>query len=201
MSAEFVAIIPIKRFIEGKSRLAPIFRKLQRKRIVKSIFEIVLKEVLKSNFKKVWILSNDYLIKAKFGSISGIDVLFDEHYDLNKTLQAKFRIAALQSLVPVYLPADLPLITSNDINIILQKSLDGRNLTVIPDRKWKGTNCLVVPKHLVGDFVPSLGKLSYYSHLSQAKLNNWPIVTFEVFSVSNDLDTVEDLQIIRRYLK
>ena len=200
MSAEFVAIIPIKRLTEGKSRLAPIFRKLQRKRIVKSVFEIVLREVLKSNFKKVWIISNDNLIKAKYGSISRVELLFDEHYDLNTTLQAKFRIAALQSLVPVYLPGDLPLITSNDINNILQKSLGGRNLTIIPDRKWKGTNCLVVPKHLVEDFVPLLGKLSYYSHLSQAKLNSWPITTFEVFSVSNDLDTVEDLKIISKYL-
>ena len=201
MSTEFVAIIPIKKFIAGKSRLSPIFRNVQRKRIAKAIFEIVLREVLKSNFKKVWIISNDSLIKAKFGSIPGIDILWDEHYDINKTLQAKFKIAALQSLVPVYLPADLPLITSNDINLILEKSLSSRNLVIIPDRKCKGTNCIVVPKHLVEDFVPSLGKLSYYFHLSQAKLNGWPIMTFEVFSVSNDLDTYEDLQIIRRFLK
>ena len=201
MSTEFVAIIPIKKFVVGKSRLSPIFRNIQRKRIAKTIFEIVLEEVLESDFKKVWIVSNDNLIKAKFGSIPEIDVLFDEHYDINKTLQAKFKIAALQSLVPVYLPADLPLITSNDINLILEKSLSSRNLVIIPDRKCKGTNCIVVPKHLVEDFVPSLGKLSYYFHLSQAKLNGWPIMAFEVFSVSNDLDTYEDLQIIRRFLK
>ena len=201
MSTEFVAIIPIKKFVVAKSRLSPVFSNVERKRIARTVFEIVLKEVQKSGFKKVWIISNDSLIKAKFGSITGIEVLFDEHYDINKTLQTKFKMAALQSLVPVYLPADLPLITSADINKILKKSSSGRNLVIIPDRKCIGTNCIVLPKHLVEDFTPLLGKLSYYSHLSQAKLNGLPIMAFEVFSVSNDLDTYEDLKIIRRYLK
>ena len=67
MSTEFVAIIPIKKFVVAKSRLSPVFSNVQRKRIARTVFEIVLKEVQKSGFKKVWIISNDSLIKAKFG--------------------------------------------------------------------------------------------------------------------------------------
>ena len=92
------------------------------------------------------------------------------------------------------LPADLPLITPEDIRNFIAYSGHPPEVIIAPDRRKDGTNALYInPADLI-DF--RYGEGSFNIHLDQAKKANARIEIVEGESFALDLDLPEDLNLL-----
>jgi len=93
------------------------------------------------------------------------------------------------------LPADLPLLRSADIRRLLAAG-DDDGVVVAADRHGRGTNALLVRPP---DAIPALfGPLSFAAHIDAARRRGVRVRTPRIAGVSLDIDTADDLQILRR---
>ncbi|MEZ4507427.1 MAG: hypothetical protein R2848_16640 [Thermomicrobiales bacterium] len=89
------------------------------------------------------------------------------------------------------LPADLPLVTSADIDNVLRRDAP---VVIAPDRHRMGTNALMVRLDAFGEpFVFQFGEGSFGEHQDEAGRLGVDAVTATSLGTSFDLDTPEDL--------
>jgi 2-phospho-L-lactate guanylyltransferase len=93
------------------------------------------------------------------------------------------------------LPADLPLISSEDILTLIERAKDPPVVVIAPDRHEKGTNALLIsPSGLIEyDF----GENSFQRHCELVKKAGARLEIVDLPSLGLDLDVPEDLEIIR----
>ena len=101
-------------------------------------------------------------------------------------------MASERSLVPIYLPADLPFITSSDVASLVEASDHGQKLTLAPAHRDRGTNSIVVPQD--SGFKPALGIRSYEKHRVQARTLGISTAICDRPGLGLDLDTYEDME-------
>ena len=90
-----------------------------------------------------------------------------------------------------FIPADLPMLSPEDIEGALRMSEDGKKLTICPAHDG-GTNGLIVPPSLA--FSPRLGPESFKRHVEEASELGEIIETFSSAGFKRDLDTMGDLR-------
>jgi 2-phospho-L-lactate guanylyltransferase len=92
------------------------------------------------------------------------------------------------------LPVDLPLITSEDLEAMLEKVGEPPVVVVAPDRCYNGTNALLVcPAGLIEY---EYGPGSFKRHCKRAKEVGARLEICELPSLSLDLDNPEDLDLV-----
>jgi 2-phospho-L-lactate guanylyltransferase len=94
------------------------------------------------------------------------------------------------------LPADLPLLTEDDVLTLIDRAAKPPVVVIAPDRHGKGTNSLLmVPAGLIEyDF----GENSFQRHCERAKQAGATLEIVELPSLGLDLDLPEDLEMIRK---
>lgn len=94
------------------------------------------------------------------------------------------------------LPADLPLLTENDVLTLIDRAAKPPVVVIAPDRHGRGTNALLmVPAGLIEyDF----GENSFQRHCDRAREAGANLEIVELPSLGLDLDLPEDLEIIRK---
>jgi 2-phospho-L-lactate guanylyltransferase (CobY/MobA/RfbA family) len=92
------------------------------------------------------------------------------------------------------LPADLPLITSEDILALVERAKKPPVVVIAPDRREEGTNALLIcPAGLIEyDF----GKGSFERHCERARQAGATLEVVNLPSLSLDLDLPEDLEMV-----
>ena len=90
-----------------------------------------------------------------------------------------------------YLPADLPLLTSDDVSALVLASNDEHTIAVAPDRLGQGTNGLTVPRGVA--FVPLLGESSFAKHLRAIESAGLTSRVCERAGLAFDVDVPADL--------
>ncbi len=92
------------------------------------------------------------------------------------------------------IPADLPLITPEDLRLILARVGEPPVVVVVPDRHRQGTNALLVcPAGLIEyDFGPD----SFERHCERARQAGARLEVCELPSLALDMDLPEDLTIV-----
>lgn len=95
-------------------------------------------------------------------------------------------------------PGDLPLVTSESLNALLQAAkLEERGVTIVPDRRHVGTNALVCTP---ADAVRlRFGSNSFAEHLRTAQAHGLAARIFESGELALDIDEPEDLDAWRGY--
>ena len=96
----------------------------------------------------------------------------------------------------MYIPGDLPLLTTADVEQALDSSKFGSLLTICPAVGDGGTNGLVVPAQ--SPFQIQLGTDSFYRHTTSAEQLGLPFAIVETQGFGLDLDTSGDLAELRR---
>jgi 2-phospho-L-lactate guanylyltransferase len=93
------------------------------------------------------------------------------------------------------LPADLPLISRDDIVELLRRAVDPPVVVIAPDRHGKGTNALLIspPGLIEYDF----GENSFQRHSERAKQAGARLEVVELPSLGLDLDVPEDFELIK----
>ncbi len=189
---KIAVIIPVKTFSRAKSRLD-----LPQK-VRSSLCELMLDELLHTLsmsplIERTITVTGDPAagrIAEKYGSVvipdreeSGVNEavsLADDHVRENG-------IGAT-----IVLPQDIPFTKTQDIDFLLRVQIPPNFVTVVPSRRFDGTNALVrMPHDIMGT---SYDQDSYRSHVEAARRHtrNWSVLFVRRMMV--DIDDVEDLR-------
>ena len=97
------------------------------------------------------------------------------------------------------LPADLPLISEEDVLTLIERAVNPPVVVIAPDRHGKGTNALLLSPSGLIDY--DFGENSFEKHCELAKASGARLEIVDLPTLGLDLDLPEDLEIIRELEK
>ncbi len=195
------AIVPVKPLRRGKSRLAGTLSEEERAELNQSLLQHTL-NTLKDikELEQVLVVSRDPHALAVARQHGARTVREDGQPELNTALARATVVAQIHATRGVLiLPADLPLISREDVLTLLAKAVEPPVVVIAPDRHGKGTNALLIsPSGLIEyDF----GENSFQRHCERAKQAGARLEIVELPSLGLDLDVPEDLELVRELEK
>lgn len=184
-----VAVVPMKPLVRSKTRLAGVLSQQERAELSLGMFSRVV-VAARAALGVVWVVGGDEAVRQT-ARRAGAVWHEDPGKNLNDSLAIAFNKACESDMTPIYLPADLPFVTANDIESMVQASDAGKTLTFSPAQQDGGTNAMLVPMCL--PFPPALGGGSFKRHKRQAASLNIPYTVCLSEGLGLDLDTPDDL--------
>jgi 2-phospho-L-lactate guanylyltransferase len=184
-------LAPVKPLSEGKSRLATVLSPEARAHLISRLLAHLLARAQASSvFTGAIVISRDRQVLAQATAHHAVGLL-ERGRDLNQALtQASTHAIRRGADAVLVLPADLPLITSEDIrqlyalarsptSVVIARSADG------------GTNALLLRPPLVMPF--AFGEESFRLHTHQASSLGLPWQCYESPTLTLDVDWPADL--------
>ena len=202
----FWAVVPVKPLRRGKSRLSGVLAQEERTALNIYLLGHTL-DMLNATpeIEHTLVISRDPVALALARSHKAQTVQEDGSPQLNLALTRATRV--VQSLTRsglLIIPADLPMITSQDIQGMLERVKMGTNsslqtnesvVVIAPDRHRTGTNGLLVyPPGLISY---EYGPGSFERHCTNARRANARLEIYENPAFALDVDFPEDLDLIR----
>ena len=195
------AIVPVKPLRRGKSRLAGTLSEDERAELNQSLLQHTLQTLTDiKELEQVLVVSRDphaLTIARQYGART---VREDGQPQLNTALTRATVVAKVHATRGVLiLPADLPLISREDVLTLMERAVDPPVVVIAPDRHGKGTNALLIcPSGLIEyDF----GEDSFHRHCERAKQAGARLEIVDLPSLGLDLDLPEDLELVRELEK
>lgn len=192
------AIVPVKPLRRGKSRLAGTLSEDERTELNRRLLEHTLSTL--SNLREleeVLVISRDPQALTVARNCGARTVRENGQPELNTALKRATVIAQVYATRGVLvLPADLPLISREDVLTLIDRASDPPVVVIAPDRHGKGTNALLIsPSGLIEyDF----GENSFQRHCERVQRSGARLEIVNLPSLSLDLDLPEDLELIRK---
>ena len=197
----FWTIIPVKPLRRGKSRLASILSETDRTILNSILLQntlIVLNEV--PDIDHTLVISRDPQALALARRFGARTLLENRDSNLNRALEfatSMIRRPAHRGIL--ILPADLPLLSSSDVKILLGSAQNPPVISIVPDRHKEGTNALLISPP--GLMRYSFGVGSFQRHCNAVALSGARLEVVENTAMGLDLDTPLDLNLVRDGLK
>lgn len=191
-------IIPVKPLRRSKSRLANVLTEDERTKLNFNMLDNTL-SILKgiSSITDILVISRDPSALTLARSHNAKTIQEDGEPGLNLALKRAVIIAKAYSAQSIMiLPADLPLLTGQEIQSIIDKITTSPIMIIAPDRRMDGTNMLLCSPVDLIDF--SYGPGSFERHLRQAQSKKAEINVIQMSSVGLDIDLPEDLEIFQK---
>jgi 2-phospho-L-lactate guanylyltransferase len=190
------AIVPVKPLRRGKSRLAEVLTQEERKDLNRRLLSNTVDTLAAiPEIEHVLVVSRDQEALALAREHGARTVQENGAPGLNLAL-ARATIVAKNYVTSgvLIVPADLPLLTPEDVRLMLEKAKDPPVVVVAPDRRQQGTNALLVcPVGLIEyDFGPG----SYQRHCERARQAGARLEVCELPSLALDVDLPEDLEAV-----
>lgn len=194
------AIVPVKPLTRGKSRLAGVLSANERTALNSRLLAHTL-ETLSAidDIEQVMVISRDPAALALARDHGARTVQENGVSQLNVALaRATFVASKYATRGVLVVPADLPLITPEDIHLMLKQVGQPPVVVIVPDRHQRGTNALLVcpPGLIEYDF----GVNSFRKHCDRAILAGARLEICELPSFGLDVDMPEDLELIEQQL-
>jgi 2-phospho-L-lactate guanylyltransferase len=195
------AIVPVKPLRRGKSRLAEVLTEDERADLNRRLLAHTL-DTLKSiqEIEHVLVISRDPAALALSRDHGARTVQENGTPHLNVALARATVVAKNYATRGVLIvPADLPMLTPEDVRLMLEKVKDPPVVVVAPDRRRQGTNALLVcPAGLIEyDFGPG----SFQRHCKRAREAGARLEVLELPSLALDMDLPEDLELVGESLE
>jgi 2-phospho-L-lactate guanylyltransferase len=197
----FWAIVPVKPLQRGKSRLAEVLTQEERLDLNRRLLVHTL-DTLTSilDIEHVLVISRDQAALALAREYGARTVQEHGAPQLNIALTRATIVAQTYATRGVLiLPADLPLITPEDIQTLLDRAVDPPVVVISPDRRRQGTNALLVCPAGVIEYAFGLG--SFQRHCTRARLAGAHLEICELPSLALDMDLPEDLELVSETLE
>jgi 2-phospho-L-lactate guanylyltransferase len=193
------AIVPVKPLRRGKSRLAGTLSEDERTELNRSLLQNTLKTFadLKA-VEEVLVISRDPQALSIARQHGARTVREDGQPELNTALRRATVIAQVYATRGVLiLPADLPLVTRDDVLTLIERAGEPPAVVIAPDRHGTGTNALLIsPAGLIEyDF----GENSFQRHCQRAREAGARLEVVDLPTLGLDLDLPEDLELVRRF--
>jgi len=190
------AIVPVKPLRRGKSRLSGTLSEDERTQLNQLLLEHTLKTLSElKEIEQVLVVSRDPAALALAREYGARTVREAGSPKLNTALKRATVVAQLYATRGVLvLPADLPLITREDILVLVERAKKPPVVVIAPDRREEGTNALLIcPAGLIEyDFGPG----SFERHCECARQAGARLEVVSLPSLSLDLDLPEDLDMV-----
>ncbi len=191
------AIVPVKPLRRGKSRLAGTLNEDERTELNRALLQHTLETL--SELKEVdgvLVVSRDPNALTIARNHGARTVQEDGQPELNTALKRATIVAQVYATRGVLVvPADLPLVTREDIQALIQRATEPPVVVIAPDRHKKGTNALLIspPGLIEYDF----GENSFERHCELIKKAGARLEVVDLPTLGLDLDVPEDFEIIK----
>ena len=183
-----VAVVPLKNLKMAKSRLSNILVEGERQELVLAMFDDVLVSLKESHFiEKIFLVADKYFNPV--ADVQMITEIKNRGYD-EAIIEALKDSRVNQAQAMLILPADLPLVSRDELNTLIRDQED-RSIRIAGARDQDGTNALVMkPPSLLAT---SFGVGSFERHKKFAKALSVKIEEINLPGLSFDVDTEKDL--------
>lgn len=191
------AIVPVKPLRRGKSRLAETLTEDERAELNSQLLMHTLATLKKTpEVEEVLVVSRDPKALAIARDHKARTIRENGSPDLNTALERATAVAKMYTTNGVLvLPADLPLISQEDIQKIIAVAKEHKRVVVItPDRHKNGTNALLVSP--AGIIKYDYGEKSFERHCERARQAGAHLEICPLPSIELDLDLPEDLELV-----
>ena len=191
-SRSVFAVIPVKTLLRSKTRLSEILNPQERQTLTLTMLEDVLEAVQRSYMiQKVVVVSSDYKVR-EFASNFGAKFLPEKTQGLNQAVEQAIGWCVENDAKSVLvLPADIPLITSSNVDHIINLGSEQTSIVISPSKNG-GTNALLqkppnlIPLHF--------GPQSFSRHLAEASNKGVIPRIYRSQNVAIDIDSPQDLE-------
>ncbi|HJR80412.1 MAG TPA: 2-phospho-L-lactate guanylyltransferase [Anaerolineales bacterium] len=192
------AIIPVKPLRTGKSRLAGTLTEDERAELNRTLLQHTLQTL--SDLKElehVLVVSRDPQVLTIARMHGARTVREDGQPHLNTALKRATIVAQVYATSGVLvLPADLPLLSPDDVLTLIERATDPPVVVIAPDRHEKGTNALLISP--TGLIEYGFGENSFQRHCQRVKEVGARLEIVNLPSLALDLDLPEDLELVRK---
>ena len=197
------AIVPVKPLRRGKSRLASALTPAEREELNSRLLSHTIKTLCSiPEIERVLVVSRDQEALALAREEGAHTVQEKGTPELNTALLRATAIAKVYAPRGILIvPADLPLLTPQDVRILISQAQAYPPPVVVisPDRHYQGTNALLIcPAGLI-DY--NFGPGSFQSHCARARAAGAHLEIVDLPSLELDVDVPEDLELVRDTLQ
>jgi 2-phospho-L-lactate guanylyltransferase len=192
------AIVPVKPFLLGKSRLAGTLSGEERSLFNRMMLEHTLGVLRDSpEVDQTLVVSRDPEVLAVAREFGVRTLLEHGTSHLNMALMRATAVAKAFAIRGILvLPADLPLVAPEDIKVMVDTVKEDRLITIAPDRHDDGTNALLIfPTGLIPF---EFGPQSFHKHCAHAKQIGARLEIVRRISLGLDLDRPDDLELLNQ---
>ena len=191
-------IIPIKSLNQAKHRLKHVLYPEERQDFFKAMFEDVLSTMMSvPDFEQVAVATvcpAACIIAKKYGAIV-LSTSQDEGQTAAVERSAKILDArGITSMLVI--PGDVPLVTVEEIKIVLDLHEKAPSMTIVPAQDELGSNCIALSPTIAAPL--RFGPNSYFPHLETARKLGLSLQTPKLTGLGLDIDTPEDLLVLSR---
>jgi len=194
------AIVPVKPLRRGKSRLAGVLTEKEREDLNSRLLAHTLDTLTAvPEIEHVLVISRDPAALALARDHGARTVTENGAPQLNQALaRATVLVKNYHTQAVLIVPADLPLITPEDVRAMLALAQNPPVVVVAPDRHREGTNALLVcPTGLIEY---NFGPGSFQRHCQRAVQAGARLEICELPSLALDVDLPEDLAMVAQEL-
>jgi len=186
-------LVPVKKLSETKKRLSSILNAEERRAFALAMLLDVLKAISASSVDKTVLIGSDMDVRRVSLDWEAA-FLSDTGEELNQVLQYATDWSVHRGAEAVLvLPADVPLVTSEDIDQIMSLCSDRTSIAVSPSSRG-GTNALM--RNPPGVMPTYFGPDSSKRHLHEASKLGIRASIYESASLSLDIDLPRDLKLL-----
>ena len=192
------AIVPVKPLRRGKSRLAGTLTENERAELNQKLLIQTLTTLSSlKELDQVLVVSRDPQALTIARNHGAKTIQEDGQPQLNTALARATVLAKVQAIQGVLiLPADLPLLTTEDVLTLIDRAAKPPVVVIAPDRHKKGTNALLMVPPALIDY--EFGEDSFQKHCERVRKSGARLEIVELPSLGLDLDVPEDLEMIRK---
>jgi len=194
------AIVPVKPLRRGKSRLKEVLTEDERTSLNRCLLVNTLEVIAKvPEIEHTLVVSRDPQALAIAREHGARTVQEQGAPQLNLALTRATMVAISHAVMgALVLPADLPLITAEDIKELVSRSGRPPVVVISPDRHRRGTNALLVSP--AGKIIYTFGVGSFERHCNLARKQGARLEICELPNLALDVDIPEDLDMVRNEL-
>jgi 2-phospho-L-lactate guanylyltransferase len=193
MDRSLWAVVPVKDLQHAKQRLAGVLDASERRALFTAMLEDVLAALATSErLAGMLVVTRDVQARnlaGRYGARVLVE-LANRGHTAASTLGAT-TLAAEGAAGMLQLPADLPLLTADDVDAVLHAHADAPSITLAPSRDRLGSNAVACSPP---DLLPlRFGDDSFHPHLERARTLGIEPTVVERPGLALDVDTPADL--------
>ncbi|MEW6579644.1 MAG: 2-phospho-L-lactate guanylyltransferase [Chloroflexota bacterium] len=187
------AIVPVKPLSRAKSRLAGVLSAEQRQYLATQLLLRTVRLLLPlPHIQGVLVISRDTQALAMARDLGAQTVQESGAPELNNALLRATQASRVWgSEAVLVVPADIPLLSAEDIGMVVDMGRYHNSVVLVPDRREQGTNLLLVRPP--GIIPYAFGENSFNRHQYYAREAGATVLVHRSESASLDIDTPDDL--------
>jgi 2-phospho-L-lactate guanylyltransferase len=187
------AIIPVKPFEEGKSRLDAVLEPSKRAQFNRELFErTVARLAVFPGAAQTIVVSRSEIVLEQ-ARRAGVVVVSETGGALNDALSLASEVARERGATSVVVvPTDLPLLDASLLERVVSKASAGKTCVLAPDEPRRGTNLMVVTPP--DDKIFQFGEHSFERHQVLARSRGYSVRIVDDVRLAFDVDNPADYE-------